>query len=110
MNKRTKPRPTDEQILSYDNVPVYIAASYTGQGQSTLSFALQKGLAPFGYAVECEGSWAYNISPGLLVKYKRGDLPTYRLEEVQAFAVEAIERLLTVRLEAAKKALDWSAA
>ena len=87
MKRAEKPRPTDEQILSYDNVPVYIAARYTGQGQSTLSFALQKGLAPFGYAVECNGSWAYNISPGLLMKYKRGDLPTYRLEDVQQLSL-----------------------
>lgn len=46
------------------------------------------------------GGWVYNISPGLLVKYKRGDLPTYRLNEVIDLAAEGVERVINEKLAA----------
>lgn len=99
MPKRsTIPAPTDSEILALDNVPVYLAAKYIGWSTPTIYRALQEGRAPFGFAVECTGKWAYNISPGLIVKYKRGDLPTYRLKEVENLAVSGIERILDLRL------------
>ena len=49
--------------------------------------------------------WAHNISPGLLIKYKHGDLPTYRLREIQELAAEGIERLLAAKREAISKAI-----
>lgn len=69
--------PTDEEILSYDNVPVDVAARYLKQSSSTIYYALQDHIAPYGYATECEHSFVYNISPGLLVAYKRGTLPLF---------------------------------
>lgn len=90
--------PTDEEILRERNVPPYTAARYIGWGTSTLYRALQEGRAPFGFAVECGGHWSYNISPGLLVKYKAGDLPTYRLAEVQNLAAEGIERIIDTKM------------
>ena len=106
MPKRTTlPPPTEEEILSYQNVPVTLAARYIGWGPPTLYRALQEGRAPFGFAVECKGMWAHNISPGLLIKYKHGDLPTYRLREIQELAVEGIERLLAAKREAISKAI-----
>ena len=44
-------------------------------------YALQDRQVPFGFVTErestaraCGASWTYNISPGLLVAYKRGTL------------------------------------
>ena len=56
--------------------------------------------APFGLAVCSEetGTWTYNISPGLLVKYKRGDLPTYRLRELEEVMVRHVQEALDLRL------------
>lgn len=91
---------SEEAVLAYDNVPVDVAANFIGWSTSTLYYALQEERAPFGFAVQREGSssWTYNISPGLLVKYKRGDLPTYKLREVEMLAADGIERIVTERL------------
>ena len=74
---------TDADILAYDNVPVPIAAQYIGWNANKLYYALQDHQAPFGFVAErestaraCGASWTYNISPGLLVAYKRGTLVT----------------------------------
>lgn len=100
MPRRVQHRiPTEEEILHQNNVPVEMAARFIGWSTPTLYYALQDQRAPFGVAVQSpKGSWAYNISPGLLVKYKRGDLPTYRLKEVVDLAAEGVERVLKERL------------
>lgn len=74
---------TDADILAYDNVPVPIAAQYIGWQPNKLYYALQDHQVPFGFVAEressaraCGASWTYNISPGLLVAYKRGTLVT----------------------------------
>lgn len=109
MPKKTiqKNPPADEDILNMDNVPVTVAARYIGWSPPTLYRALQEERVPFGFAVQNpDGHWAYNISPGGLVKYKRGDTTFWRLGEVQQVAVEGIERILDLRTEAAKKAVN----
>ena len=98
MRRPTKEPPTDEQIMSYANVPIEIAGRYIGWGHSAVRYALREGRAPFGFAAEGENVWYYNISPGMLVRYKRGEL--------QSFAIEGIERILAVRLEAARRMID----
>lgn len=91
--------PTEDEILRQNNVPVEMAARFIGWSTPTLYYALQDQRAPFGVAVKSpKGGWAYNISPGLLIKYKRGDLPTYRLQEVVDLAAEGVERVLQERL------------
>lgn len=105
MRRSQIPPPSREEILSYDNVPVALAAKYIGWSSPTLYRALQEGRAPFGFAVESSESWSYNISPGLLIRYKGGDLPTYRLKEVEEIAVDVIRRLLEERLSAARARL-----
>lgn len=102
--RSTLPRPEEDEIRAWDNVPVELACRYIGWSSPTLYRALQEGRAPFGFAVLCKGgSWAYNISPGLLIKYKQGELPTYRLREVQDLAAEGIERILTEKMGVLKK-------
>ena len=104
MKKSAALPPTDEMIREQTNVPVEMACKYIGWSSPTLYRALQEGRAPFGFAVKCAGgSWAYNISPGLLIKYKQGDLPTYRLKEVQELAAEGIERILDEKIGALRK-------
>lgn len=97
--------PTDEEILSQNNVPVEIAAKYIGWSTATIYYALQEERAPFGFAAQNpeKGTWTYNISPGLLIAYKRGTLPTYKLDEVQKLAVDGIERILSEKLSAMGK-------
>ncbi|MEG2679361.1 MAG: hypothetical protein RR949_05415 [Oscillospiraceae bacterium] len=94
---------TDAEILAYDNVPVEVAARYIGWCTSTIYYALQDERAPFGFATHTKNgdSWVYNISPGLLVKYKKGDLPTYKLAEVEKSMVDCVDRLLSQRLQQA---------
>ena len=84
-NQKTRERGpiTDADILAYDNVPVPIAAQYIGWNANKLYYALQDHQVPFGFVAEressaraCGASWTYNISPGLLVAYKRGTLVT----------------------------------
>ena len=67
--------PTDTEILAANNVPPRMAAKYLGAGALSVYYALQQGVAPYGYAVKCPGGkYTYHISPGLLVAYKRGTL------------------------------------
>lgn len=81
MKKTTPQTPTDAEILSYNSVPVEVAAKYIGWSSCNVVFALQQERAPFGIAARTGGSWTYNISPGLLVKYKRGELQAWRMCE-----------------------------
>jgi len=81
MKKTTLQTPTDAEILSYNSVPVDVAAKYIGWSPCNVVFALQQERAPFGIAARTGCAWTYNISPGLLVKYKRGELQAWRLNE-----------------------------
>lgn len=98
--KSSKLPPTDEEILSFANVPVDMAARYIGWSNTTIYYALQEERAPFGFAAQNPKtkSWTYNISPGLLVKYKNGELPTYKLKEVVDLAAEGVERVINEKL------------
>ena len=100
MKKATKRPLTDEEIMAYDNVPIDVAARYIGWSSPTIYRALREERAPFGFAVCSEetGTWTYNISPGLMVKYKRGDLPTYRLRELEEVMVRHVQEALDLRL------------
>lgn len=103
--------PEDEEILRQDNVPVEMASRYIGWSSTTLYYALQEQRAPFGVAVKSpKGGWTYNISPGLLVKYKRGDLPTYRLNEVIDLAAEGVDRIISEKLAGVQRLLTVLAA
>ncbi len=67
--------PTDSDILKLDNIPPKLAAKYLDVAVLSVYYALQQGVAPYGYAVENPGGkYSYHISPGLLVAYKRGTL------------------------------------
>ena len=73
--KTTAQTPTDQDILGYNNVPVEVAAKYIGWSSCNVCYALQQERAPYGTAARTsETSWTYNISPGLLIAYKRGTL------------------------------------
>lgn len=107
MRRATKNIPTDEEIMEYANVPVDVACRYLGTSSPTLYYALQDERAPFGFAVKSpNGGWTYNISPGALVKYKHGDLPAWKLKEIQTAMVEGVEKILEARCGMAVHALQ----
>lgn len=67
--------PTNQEILAMNNVPPKLAAKYLDVAVLSVYYALQQGVAPYGYAVKNPGGkYSYQISPGLLVAYKRGTL------------------------------------
>ena len=99
--KTTAETPTDKDILSYNNVPVEVAAKYIGWSSCNVARALQQERAPFGMAAQTsETTWTYNISPGLLVKYKAGELQAWRLNEVINLAADGVEKIINSRMEA----------
>lgn len=66
---------TDDEILEMDRVLPTVAAEYLGETAVFIRLGLQQSRLPFGSAVQNPGGkWSYNISPGLLVAYKRGTL------------------------------------
>ena len=103
--KVTALTPDDEEILSYNNVPVDVAAKYIGWSSCNIYWALQQERAPFGFAAQTGESkngrptFTYNISPGMLVKYKHGELQTWKLNEVIKLAADGIQELLDSRME-----------
>jgi len=102
MKRSLAPAPTDEEILAQDNVPVELAAAYIKQSTATIYLALQQSRTPFGFATlnERTDTWTYNISPGLLVAYKRGQLPMYRIEDIVDIAASGINKIIDQRLGA----------
>ena len=110
--KRTTDTPTDEEIMSYNNVPVELAAKYIGWSSCNVAYALQQERAPFGMAAQTGENpdtgfpnYTYNISPGLLVKYKRGELAAWRLTEVLKLAADGYQKVIDARLEAAAEVM-----
>lgn len=105
LNSRT---PTEQDIMGYSNVPLEVAARYIGWSSITIRKALIQERAPFGVAVQTGvndktglPSYAYNISPGLLIKYKSGELNAWKLNQVIKLAADGIEEILDRRLAAA---------
>lgn len=99
--KMTAQTPSDQDILNYNNVPVDVAAKYIGWSSCNVVRALQQERAPFGMAAQTSATtWTYNISPGLLVKYKNGELQAYRLNEVIKLAADGVEQVINSRMEA----------
>ena len=105
--EKTIGTPTDKDILSYNNVPVEVAAKYIGWSSCNVARALQQERAPFGMAAQTGinektglPNWTYNISPGLLVKYKAGELQAWRLNEVIKLAADGVEKVINTRMAA----------
>ena len=66
---------SDQEILSLNNVNPKLAAKYLDVSDLSVYYALQQGVAPYGYAVKNPGGkYSYHISPGLLVAYKNGTM------------------------------------
>lgn len=107
MAKKPASVPSDEEIMSYANVPYPLAAKYIGWSDITVRYALQEERCPFGCAAQNPktGTWSYNISPGLLVKYKRGELPVTKFNDLVAMLADQIDRVVNIRLETARAAL-----
>jgi len=104
---RDKNTPTEAEILAYDNVPVPIAAAYIGLSPTKVREKLIQGTAPFGFSVKGEGSsnWTYQISPGLLVNYKKGELRMWPQDELIKRLVDEVEDILNLRAKAAVETL-----
>lgn len=100
------PKPTDEEIMSYDNVPAEIASKYLGWSGQAVRAALRQGVVPFGSASQPSGTaWSFYINPILLVKCKHGEIPLYQLEKAQAVLIECVEAFLDAKLEGLNKIL-----
>ena len=100
--------PTEEAILAYNNVPIELAAKFIGWSDITIRYALQEERAPFGMAAQNPktGTWSYNISPGLLLKYKNGELPAWKLKELSAMLADHAERIIDERVGSVGKMID----
>jgi len=97
MRPRTKPRPpvpTDEEILSYDNVPVAVAARYLDWTESAVRQALREGRANFGIPVRDKGV-RFEISPGGLVAYKRVGAPCVDYNTIKEMVRAVVTEVVT---------------
>lgn len=71
-------QPTGNEVIKIPpkNIPVEVAAKLLGKSEQFVRVALQRGLAPFGFATRITGQkYSYHISPKLLEQYQ-GGLPT----------------------------------
>lgn len=101
MNRRVHPKPaapSDDEILSYDNVPVDVAARYLGWPENTVRLALREGRACFGTAVRGKGL-AYKVSPGGLVRYKREGAPCMDYDTMKFLMEGVVRRVVREELE-----------
>ncbi len=99
--------PTEAEILAYDNVPTDLAAAYIGISPIKVRDGLKQGRAPYGYAVKSEESstWTYSISPGALVKYKKGELKMWPQDDLIERLVGEVENILNLRAKVAVETL-----
>lgn len=99
--------PSEGDILRYNNVPVELAAKFIGWSDVTIRYALQEERAPFGIAAQNPktGTWAYNISPGLLIKYKNGELQAYKLKDLSQILADHAERIIETRVGTVSQAI-----
>lgn len=68
---------TETELLSHDKIRPEIAAKYLQDGTTAqdIRVSAQMGDCPFCTAVKPSGKrWAYRVNPGLLIKYKAGEL------------------------------------
>lgn len=63
--------PTDDPN-GLKNVPVSLAAQKLGKSEQFVRVALQRGIVPFGFAVQLSSRFSYHISPKLLNEYIGG--------------------------------------
>lgn len=105
--KVTADVPSEGDILRYNNVPVELAAKFIGWSDVTIRYALQEERAPFGIAAQNPktGTWAYNISPGLLIKYKNGELQAYKLKDLSQMLADHAERIIETRVGTVSQAI-----
>lgn len=67
----------DRELLSYKKIRPEIAAAYLQDGTTAQEIRVkaQKGICPFCTAEKPTGRrWTYRVNPGLLMKYKAGEL------------------------------------
>lgn len=102
--KKTPSTPTEEEILSYNNVPLDVAAKYIGWSTCNVSWALQQERAPYGHAAQTGSkedgtpTYSYNISPGLLIAYKRGELEAWKLGELRKVLAAEFNEIIDNRM------------
>ena len=68
---------TDQELLSHKKIRPEIAAAYLQDGTTAQEIRVkaQNGFCPFCTAERPSGKrWAYRVNPGLLMKYKAGEL------------------------------------
>lgn len=108
---RTGISPTDEEVLTYDNVPVDVAAKYVKMSTATINTGLQQDRIPFGFAVQNPktGTWTYNISPGGLVKYKREGKPIIRLGDLRDVLTDYVKDYTDAKLGGLNRVLEMVA-
>lgn len=108
-----QPVPTEEEIRSYQNVPVDVAARYLSASTTTIKYALQQERAPFGFASKNPGTnyYTYHISPDRLIQYQSGKMPMYKLGQLSQVLTGMVEDILTKWAEELGIELDrrWSA-
>lgn len=104
--KERPPAPADEEILSYDNVPVDVAARYLDWTEQNVRLSLREARAPFGVAVPggC-GGLSYKISPGGLVRYKRQGVPVMSYETMLHMVKEAVAGIVEPEMESLRSEL-----
>lgn len=105
---RTSIAPTDEEIMSFDNVPPEVAGRYVKMSTPTIYAGLQQDRIPFGFAVENPETrtWTYNISPGGLVKYKHEGKPIIRLGDLRDVLTDYIKDYTDAKLGGLSKVLE----
>ncbi len=70
MGKGNVSMDVDSKGTALKNVPVEQAARLLGKSKQFVRVALQRGVAPFGFAVMGSGEkWSYHISPRKLTEY-----------------------------------------
>ncbi len=98
------PAPADEEILSYDNVPVSVAALYLDWPEQTVRQALREDRATFGVAVRDEGV-TFKISPSGLVKYKREGIPCFDHKTIREMLRSATAEVIQKEIHNLKLAI-----
>lgn len=67
---------TAQELLSHEKIGPELAAKFLQNGTTATDIRIQaqNGKCPFCLAIKGKGRYAYRVNPGLLIKYKNGEL------------------------------------
>lgn len=95
------PKYTDDEIRNMDKITCKIAADYLGISPLAVSFGMQNGKLPIGFAYQKDrySNWTYQIIPERLIAYNHGRINEVHVESINKNLETIIEKFTEMKAD-----------